>query len=152
MVATWQGVGFTHGVLNTDNVSVLGVTIDYGPYGFMQHYYEHYVPNTSDDAGRYAFNKQPEILVWNLEKFAEALEPILSDDEKQRIKDIKNTLANYVKNKITVTYMRKLGLSEVRDGDEKLVKDLLQMMQQTMADYTQTFRQLAESIVLLYQN
>ncbi|XP_069357014.1 protein adenylyltransferase SelO-like isoform X2 [Maniola hyperantus] len=60
MVATWQGVGFTHGVLNTDNISVLGDTIDYGPYGFMDHYYEHYVPNSSDDMGRYAFNKQPE--------------------------------------------------------------------------------------------
>ncbi|XP_013146983.1 PREDICTED: UPF0061 protein Pfl01_0444-like [Papilio polytes] len=144
MVATWQGVGFTHGVLNTDNVSVLGLTIDYGPYGFMQHYYRHYVPNTSDDAGRYAFNKQPEILVWNLEKFAEALDPILTDDQKQKIKDIHKTLGGYVKNKIAQTYVTKLGLSELQEGDEKLVEDLLQMMQQTMADYTQTFRQMAE--------
>lgn len=55
------GLGFTHGVLNTDNISLLGVTIDYGPYGFIDHYYHHYVPNTSDDLGRYAFNKQPEV-------------------------------------------------------------------------------------------
>ncbi|KPJ11664.1 UPF0061 protein [Papilio machaon] len=61
MVASWQGVGFTHGVLNTDNVSVLGLTIDYGPYGFMQHYYEHYVPNTSDDAGRKGESWQPQL-------------------------------------------------------------------------------------------
>lgn len=55
------GVGFTHGVLNTDNISILGLTIDYGPYGFIDHYYEHYVPNSSDDMGRYAFNKQPQV-------------------------------------------------------------------------------------------
>ncbi|CAG5047236.1 unnamed protein product [Parnassius apollo] len=144
MVATWQGLGFTHGVLNTDNISVLGLTIDYGPFGFVQHYYEHYVPNTSDDAGRYAFNKQPGIILWNLEKFAEALAPILTDDQKKKINDIRAPLEAYVREKITQTYLNKLGLEQCRDGDAALVKELLQLMQQTMADFTSTFRQLAE--------
>ncbi|KAJ8711252.1 hypothetical protein PYW07_008494 [Mythimna separata] len=144
MVATWQGVGFTHGVLNTDNVSLLGLTIDYGPYGFIDHYYHHYVPNTSDDIGRYAFNRQPEILVWNLNKLAEAMEPILSEQQKQEIKDIQATLEDYVKTKVLKTYLLKLGLKEIKDGDEKFVEDLLEMMQLKMADFTATFRQLAE--------
>lgn len=144
MVATWQGLGFTHGVLNTDNVSLLGLTIDYGPYGFIDHYYQHYVPNTSDDMGRYAFIRQPEILVWNLGKLAEALEPILSEQQKQEVKDIQATLENYVKTKVLKTYLLKLGLKETKDGDEKFVEDLLGMMQLKMADFTATFRQLAE--------
>ncbi|KAI8441829.1 hypothetical protein MSG28_005515 [Choristoneura fumiferana] len=145
MVATWQGVGFTHGVLNTDNVSVLGVTIDYGPYGFIDHYYESYVPNTSDDMGRYAFNRQPQILLWNLEKFALALEPILSADQKDKIKEVRSTLEEYVTKKVLETYLLKLGLKEIQDGDASLVEDLLRLMQDTMADFTCTFRQLAES-------
>uniref|UniRef100_A0A2A4K2D8 Selenoprotein O n=1 Tax=Heliothis virescens TaxID=7102 RepID=A0A2A4K2D8_HELVI len=144
MVATWQGVGFTHGVLNTDNVSLLGLTIDYGPYGFIDHFYEHYVPNTSDDLGRYAYNKQPEILLWNLGKLAEAMETILSDVQKQEIKDIQATLEDYVKTKVLKTYLLKLGLKEIRDGDGKLVEDLFTVMQLKMADFTATFRQLAE--------
>lgn len=144
MVATWQGYGFVHGVLNTDNVSLLGVTIDYGPYGFMDHYYHHYVANTSDDMGRYAFNKQPEILVWNLEKFAESLEPILSEEQKEKINNIKGTLSEYVKRKVLQTHLSKLGLKEIKDGDEKLVQELFEVMQLKMADFTATFRQLAE--------
>ncbi|CAB3246115.1 unnamed protein product [Arctia plantaginis] len=144
MVATWQGLGFTHGVLNTDNISLLGVTIDYGPYGFLDHYYHHYVPNTSDDLGRYAFNKQPEILLWNLEKFAEALEPILSEDQKEKIKYVRSTLDEYVKRKVLQTHLLKLGFEEIKDGDEKLVEDLFQVMQLKMADFTGTFRQLTE--------
>ncbi|XP_022831668.1 uncharacterized protein LOC111360079 [Spodoptera litura] len=144
MVATWQGLGFTHGVLNTDNVSLLGVTIDYGPYGFIDHYYHHYVPNTSDDMGRYAFNKQPGILLWNLEKLAEAMEPILTAEQKQEIDRVEATLESYVKTKVLKTYLHKLGLEEVKDGDQKLVDDLLEVMQLKMADFTATFRQLAE--------
>ncbi|KAF9796651.1 hypothetical protein SFRURICE_012744 [Spodoptera frugiperda] len=127
MVATWQGV-----------------TIDYGPYGFIDHYYHHFVPNTSDDMGRYAFNKQPEILLWNLEKLAEAMEPILSAEQKQEIDRVEATLEKYVKTKVLKTYLHKLGLEEIQDGDQKLVDDLLEVMQLKMADFTATFRQLAE--------
>ncbi|OWR55093.1 hypothetical protein KGM_207108 [Danaus plexippus plexippus] len=144
MVATWQGLGFTHGVLNTDNISILGLTIDYGPFGFIEHYYENYVPNSSDDMGRYAFNKQPEILLWNLGKLAEALQLILCDESKKKIKDVIDTLELYVKDKILHTYILKLGLTEVRKGDDKLVKDFLEMMQQTSSDFTGSFRQISE--------
>ncbi|XP_075983650.1 protein nucleotidyltransferase YdiU-like [Anticarsia gemmatalis] len=144
MVATWQGFGFTHGVLNTDNVSLLGLTIDYGPYGFIEHFYQNYVPNSSDDMGRYAFNKQPEILLWNLEKLAEALEPILSEDQKEKIKDIRATLSEYVQRNVLKTHLLKLGLKEMKDGDDKLVQELFEVMQLKMGDFTATFRQLAE--------
>lgn len=143
MVATWQGFGFTHGVINTDNVSVLGLTIDYGPYGFIDHYYRHYVPNTSDDMGRYAFNRQPDIILWNLNKFSEALQPILSEDQRQKIEEIKDTLKEYVTKKILQTYLLKLGLKESHEGDDKLVDDFLLIMEQTMADFTASFRQLS---------
>ncbi|XP_023938029.1 protein adenylyltransferase SelO [Bicyclus anynana] len=152
MVATWQGLGFTHGVLNTDNISILGVTIDYGPYGFVEHYSEHYVPNSSDDMGRYAFNKQPDILLWNLEKFAEALQPILSELDKVKIKAILDSLDEYVDNKIVTTYITKLGLEQIQDGDELLVKELLDMMESTSSDFTCTFRQLAEVDIEELQN
>ncbi|KAI5634205.1 hypothetical protein NE865_13075 [Phthorimaea operculella] len=144
MVATWQGYGFTHGVLNTDNVSVLGVTIDYGPYGFIDHYYEHYVPNTSDDAGRYAYNRQPTVMLWNLGKFAEALEPLLTDEQKEKIKAVMNTLEEYVMKKVLSTYLLKLGLTDYVDGDAMLCRELFEVMQLTMADFTCTFRQLGE--------
>ncbi|CAH0758459.1 unnamed protein product [Diatraea saccharalis] len=144
MVATWQGYGFTHGVLNTDNVSILGLTIDYGPFGFIDYYNQHYVPNTSDDMGRYAYYKQPDIILWNLEKFAAAMEPILSEDEKQKIAEFRSTLSEYSKKIILKTFLLKLGLQEIQDGDDSLVQDLLQIMQQTMADFTCTFRQLGE--------
>ncbi|KAL4710080.1 hypothetical protein ACJJTC_016482 [Scirpophaga incertulas] len=103
MVSTWQGFGFTHGVLNTDNVSVLGLTIDYGPYGFMDRYNRRHVPNTSDDLGRYAHNQQPKIMLWNLEKFAEALEPILTENQRQQIADLRTTLEEYTNKKNSVS-------------------------------------------------
>ncbi|XP_041971698.1 protein adenylyltransferase SelO-like isoform X2 [Aricia agestis] len=144
MVATWQGVGFTHGVLNTDNISVLGLTIDYGPYGFLDHYYGSYVPNSSDDMARYAFDKQPQIVIWNLQKFAEALAPILTDEQTESIKEIIAGLEDYVGDKILHTYLRKLGLTDTRAGDVKLVGELMIMMQQTTSDFTATFRQMGE--------
>ncbi|GBP89729.1 UPF0061 protein xcc-b100_1894 [Eumeta japonica] len=144
MVATWQGFGFTHGVLNTDNISLLGLTIDYGPYGFIDHYYQFYVPNTSDDGGRYAFNKQPTILIWNLEKMYKAMAPILTDAQKQQIEEFLPTLNDYVERKVLETYLRKLGLHQCQDGDEKFVHAFLELMQQKMADFTATFKQLGE--------
>ncbi|XP_038215311.1 protein adenylyltransferase SelO-like [Zerene cesonia] len=144
MVAAWQGIGFTHGVLNTDNISLLGLTIDYGPYGFIDHFYNHYVSNSSDDMGRYAYKMQPEIIIWNLDKFAEALVPILKVEQIQQIREIQATLDEYVESRIRETFNLKLGLETNKDGDEVLAKDLLGLMQATMADFTATFRQLSE--------
>ncbi|CAK1552374.1 unnamed protein product [Leptosia nina] len=144
MVAKWQGLGFTHGVLNTDNISLLGLTIDYGPYGFMEHYYKHYVPNSSDDMGRYAYKMQPEIVLWNLDKFAEALIPILTVEQIQEVREIQSMLAEYVENRIRNVFNLKLGLENYEVGDDLLVNELLDLMEDTMADFTATFRQLAE--------
>ncbi|XP_045521888.1 protein adenylyltransferase SelO-like [Pieris brassicae] len=144
MVATWQGMGFTHGVLNTDNISLLGVTIDYGPYGFMEHYYDHYVPNSSDDMGRYAYKMQPEILLWNLNKFVEALIPILSVEQINMVRDIEKTLESYVEERLRNVFNKKLGLETYKEGDEKIVKELFSFMEDATADFTATFRQLAE--------
>ena len=77
MVALWQSYGFCHGVLNTDNMSMLGLTIDYGPYAFLEHYDPMFICNNSDLKGRYRFEAQPEICKWNLGKLAEALDPVL---------------------------------------------------------------------------
>merc|ERR1711933_461112 len=81
LVADWQRVGFAHGVLNTDNMSILGLTIDYGPYAFMEHFNPKYICNHSDSEGRYRYEAQPEICQWNLEMLAQALNPILPISE-----------------------------------------------------------------------
>ena len=83
MVATWQCVGFCHGVLNTDNMSLLGLTIDYGPYGFMDNFDPKHICNHSDDKGRYRYEAQPEICKWNLGKLAEALDPVLPKQQSK---------------------------------------------------------------------
>jgi uncharacterized protein YdiU (UPF0061 family) len=79
LVAQWQLVGFCHGVLNTDNMSLVGVTLDYGPFGFLDRYDENHIPNSSDEHGRYAFGNQPGICRWNCAKLGEALTPVLAD-------------------------------------------------------------------------
>src|SRR6185437_2385587 len=81
LMVEWQAVGFCHGVLNTDNMSVLGLTIDYGPFGFMEKYDPKFISNHSDNTGRYSYENQPKICYWNLKKLAEALEPIVSKEE-----------------------------------------------------------------------
>ena len=87
MVALWQCYGFCHGVLNTDNMSMMGLTIDYGPYGFLEHYDPKFICNHSDDQGRYRYEAQPEICKWNLGKLAEALDPVLNLDEAKAFLD-----------------------------------------------------------------
>ena len=86
MVASWMSVGFTHGVLNTDNLSLASITIDYGPFGFLEAYDPNYIPNHSDDSGRYDYESQPEICFWNLDKLATALTPILSNTKHQQLR------------------------------------------------------------------
>ena len=82
MVAKWMSVGFTHGVLNTDNLSLASITIDYGPFGFLDAYDPNYIPNHSDDSGRYDYESQPSICLWNLGRLATALTPVISSKFK----------------------------------------------------------------------
>ena len=88
LIAKWMSVGFAHGVLNTDNMSIASVTIDYGPFGFLDEYNPRFVPNHSDDMGRYDFQNQVNIGLWNLDKLATALKPLISDDKHSQLETI----------------------------------------------------------------
>ncbi|KAF3689055.1 Selenoprotein O [Channa argus] len=142
LVAQWQCVGFCHGVLNTDNMSILGVTLDYGPYGFMDRFDPDFICNASDNSGRYSYQAQPAICRWNLVKLAEALAPELPRDRAEAVMD--EYLGLY--NKFYLDNMRKkLGLIKKEESeDEILITELLQTMHNTGADFTNTFRSLSQ--------
>lgn len=145
LIAKWQLVGFIHGVMNTDNMALSGETIDYGPCAFMDAYDPATVFSSIDVQGRYAYGNQPYIAAWNLARFAEALLPLLHDDEDQAVKLAENAISNF-----SVLYQRnwlagmraKLGIFNEEPEDESLIEDLLSMMQKHRADYTNTFRAL----------
>jgi len=141
MVAGWQSVGWCHGVLNTDNMSIVGLTIDYGPFGFMDAFNPDHICNGSDDSGRYSYKNQPEMCRWNCMKLAEAIKWALPEKIAREELPIFDTEYERV-------YMRlmrnKLGLLAVKeDSDDKLVEDLLEVMAKTGADFTNTFRCLS---------
>ncbi|KAI8465473.1 MAG: hypothetical protein J3K34DRAFT_525334 [Monoraphidium minutum] len=143
LVALWQGVGWCHGVLNTDNMSILGLTIDYGPYGFLDRYDPGHVCNGSDDTGRYDYQGQPEICRWNCEALASALGGALLPPAKARA-----GLAAFdreFESTYRATLRRKLGLLHCDEGasDDALAADLLTVMADTGADWTNTWRRLA---------
>jgi uncharacterized protein YdiU (UPF0061 family) len=146
LVAKWQAVGWAHGVLNTDNMSILGITLDYGPYGFMDDYDAGFICNHSDHNGRYAFNQQPYIGLWNLSCLAQALLPLASKEE------LKAALDSYMP-AYSVQYrslMRaKLGLQEEQAEDEALHQELLSLLQGSRVDYTRFFREMGEFSTLI---
>jgi uncharacterized protein YdiU (UPF0061 family) len=139
MVAEWQAVGFAHGVMNTDNMSILGLTIDYGPYGFMDAYDPQFICNHTDEQGRYSFVNQPVIAHWNLRALALALSSLIPTDT------LIEKLATFEEH-FGGTYhglMRaKLGLTREVEGDNQLIGGLLALMARTKADYTLSFRNL----------
>jgi serine/tyrosine/threonine adenylyltransferase len=140
LVAQWQAVGFCHGVMNTDNMSVLGLTIDYGPYGFMEGFDWGHICNHSDDGGRYAYNMQPRIAHWNLYCLAQALLPLVEVEDAEAA--LGEYEAQFEQNYIAL--MRaKLGLATERGEDAALVQDALKLLHQSRADYTSFFRRLA---------
>lgn len=147
LMAQWQLVGFAHGVMNTDNMSVLGLTLDYGPFGFVEAYDAGFVCNHSDFHGRYAFDRQPSIGLWNLTCLAQALLPLLdSDDGEAAAAEAKAILAGY-EVEFHARYLdgmrKKLGLAEPHGDDGELATGLLDLMQSSGVDYTNTFRGLA---------
>eukprot|EP00611_Tribonema_gayanum_P000294 TRINITY_DN10208_c0_g1_i2.p1 TRINITY_DN10208_c0_g1~~TRINITY_DN10208_c0_g1_i2.p1 ORF type:complete len:671 (-),score=211.36 TRINITY_DN10208_c0_g1_i2:201-2189(-) len=141
LAAAWQCVGFTHGVLNTDNMSLLGLTIDYGPYGFMEHFDRDYVPNGSDGTGRYRYQDQPEICKWNLGKFLEALLHVLPRDAAESALD---TYDDIYERAYASRMRAKLGLTTAEPGDAALFAALFDAMAATAADFTGTFRALID--------
>ncbi|MEF3302544.1 protein adenylyltransferase SelO [Paenibacillus sp. GYB003] len=145
LIARWQLVGFIHGVMNTDNMAISGETIDYGPCAFMDTYDPATVFSSIDAQGRYAYGNQPYIAAWNLARFAEALLPLLHDDEEQAVKLAEDEIAAFTGQYQGhwLTGMRaKLGILGEEPEDESLITDLLDMMKNHRADYTNTFRAL----------
>jgi uncharacterized protein YdiU (UPF0061 family) len=146
LVARWLQIGFIHGVMNTDNTSISGETIDYGPCAFMDYYDPAAVFSSIDEQGRYAYANQPRIALWNLTRLAECLLPLFSDDKDKAIEEAQSVLAEFP-GKFTAAYQsglrQKIGLFTARDGDEALVQDLLDAMAKNNADFTLTFRRLS---------
>lgn len=145
LVAKWQLVGFIHGVMNTDNMTISGETIDYGPCAFMDRYDPKTVFSSIDVRGRYAYRNQPHFAGWNLARFAEALIPILHDDEAEAVNIAQQAISTFIpsfQRHMMAGYRSKLGLFSAEDSDEALINDLLHVMETYRADYTNTFRAL----------
>jgi uncharacterized protein YdiU (UPF0061 family) len=148
LIAQWLHIGFIHGVMNTDNMSVAGETIDYGPCAFMDEYHPEAVFSSIDHYGRYAYNHQPNIALWNLTRLAECLVPLLSDDADTAIADANEALGEFTRvfDRAYEAGMRhKLGLATEQEGDAQLARALLDTMAAQRADFTNTFRRLCDA-------
>ncbi|MEN9827285.1 MAG: hypothetical protein RI953_3030 [Pseudomonadota bacterium] len=145
LVARWMHVGFIHGVMNTDNMSICGETIDYGPCAFMDTYNPATVFSSIDREGRYAYANQPRIALWNLERFAETLVPFLDDAEDKAVELAQNALEGFADqyNDAWLNGMRsKLGLFDSEEEDSILVTEFLGLLYKNKSDYTNSFRAL----------
>jgi uncharacterized protein YdiU (UPF0061 family) len=150
LVAQWLLVGFIHGVMNTDNTSVSGETIDYGPCAFMDAYHPGKVFSSIDRQGRYAYANQPAIAHWNLVRLAETLLPLFAENEKQAIAEAEDALSAFsplFERALHAGFRRKLGLFTEREEDALLSRELLDAMAASEADFTLTFRRLADAAV-----
>lgn len=142
LMAHWMRVGFVHGVMNTDNMSILGLTIDYGPYGWLENFDPEWTPNTTDANGRrYAYGKQPQIAQWNLSRLAGSIAPLLPDHE------VLHAGLNRYGDLFNATHRKmnaaKLGFSHANESDSVLVQDLFRLMHKMQIDMTLFFRKLA---------
>jgi uncharacterized protein YdiU (UPF0061 family) len=148
LIARWQAVGFCHGVMNTDNMSALGLTIDYGPYGFMDAYEPGWICNHTDHIGRYAYDQQPDVGLWNLSRFVQAILPLLADEPDPAV-EIGQSLLEAYRPRFVTAYMAqfraKLGLSSRQEQDGELLDDLLALMARDKADFTRSFRSLSDT-------
>jgi uncharacterized protein YdiU (UPF0061 family) len=149
LVAQWMGVGFIHGVMNTDNMTVSGETIDYGPCAFVDTYDPMTVFSSIDQTGRYAYANQPRIAQWNLARLAETLLGFFDADQDKALAEAQaaiNGFAATFEAAYTDVMRAKLGLSTAADGDLGLAQDLLGLMAEGKADFTLAFRRLGEAI------
>jgi serine/tyrosine/threonine adenylyltransferase len=142
LVAAWQSVGFCHGVLNTDNMSILGLTLDYGPFGFLDAYAPGHICNHSDTQGRYAFHRQPQIAFWNLHALAQSMLALLPD--RDAALQAVQTYADVFPVAYQRRFRNKLGLQQAHTNDPALLDGLLTLMAANNMDFTQTFRALAQ--------
>jgi len=144
LLAQWQAVGFCHGVMNTDNMSILGLTIDYGPFQFMDAFNPAHVCNHSDHGGRYAYHRQPNIAYWNLFCLGQALLPLM--DEQQQALDALEPYKALFPAALTRRMGAKLGLQATAEGDAELVEALMQLMARDAVDFTICFRRLCDAV------
>jgi uncharacterized protein YdiU (UPF0061 family) len=147
LVAQWMGLGFIHGVMNTDNTTISGETIDYGPCAFMDGYHPATVYSSIDQGGRYAYGRQPEILAWNLAQFATTLLPLIDADPEQAVaqaQEAMNTYPEHAQAAWVDVFRAKLGLTRQEPEDAELVIALLEAMGAQRADFTNVFRGLAD--------
>ena len=144
LIVHWMRVGFVHGVMNTDNMSIAGLTIDYGPYGWLENYDPEWTPNTTDAQGkRYRFGQQAQIAQWNLFKLASAIYPLIGQAEP--LQEILNNYAEFYNSSWQQMMAKKLGLNEFEDEtDEALIMDLLNILKLVETDMTIFFRKLAD--------
>ncbi len=142
LMAAWQDVGFCHGVMNTDNFSILGFTLDYGPFGFLEDTRLDHVCNHSDHEGRYAYHRQPDVGVWNMERFLACFRDLVPVETLTRILD---SYFHDFKAETDHRIRRKLGFSTSRDTDAGLFLDLLRILHDQRIDYTWFFRELAQA-------
>ena len=149
-VALWQALGFTHGVMNTDNMSIIGDTIDYGPFGFVETYDPHFVPNTSDKFGRYAFSEQPRMAAWNLQRFSDSIALHVGETEAhecgwKRLEGIESQFFARFRHFYDRQMRMKLGLIAAPENDFIRIRDqILELMDFSAVDFTVTFRALSD--------
>lgn len=141
LIAQWQAVGFAHGVMNTDNMSIIGLTIDYGPFGFLDEFDPEFICNHSDYSGRYAFDQQPSIALWNLSRFAQTLVGLIEPEEAMaQLDEFQRIFVD--------EYFRlmrgKTGLEKEELEDAQIISAMLEILQANNVDYTQFFRRLGE--------
>jgi uncharacterized protein YdiU (UPF0061 family) len=149
LVVDWMKVGFIHGVMNTDNTSLSGETIDYGPCAMMGIYDPRTVYSSIDTMGRYAFGNQPEILQWNIARFAECLLPLINGDNNKAVDQVGSVIAEFP-GRFEKEYMKmmgkKLGLTSFKQEDKKLIVSILNRLMDRRLDYTITFDLLTKSL------
>jgi len=144
LIAKWQALGFCHGVMNTDNMSIIGDTIDYGPFGFLEEYNPAHICNHSDTTGRYSFEKQPSIGLWNLNALASVLTTLISKENLIRALELYEPT---LKQHYYSLMMQKLGIKNESHNDRQLVAGWLQLLQKNNLDYTNSFRDLSSKTI-----
>jgi uncharacterized protein YdiU (UPF0061 family) len=148
LVAKWLGIGFIHGVMNTDNMSIAGETIDYGPCAFMDDFHPGRVYSSIDHRGRYAYGNQPRIAQWNIARLAESLLPLLDPDANKAVEVAQEAIGGFgpcFEQAYLAGFRAKLGLLEPQADDARLIEGILQLMSEVGADFTNTFRYLCDA-------
>ena len=149
LIAKWMQVGFIHGVMNTDNMSVSGETIDYGPCAFMDGFDPNKTFSSIDQGGRYAWSNQPKIAQWNLTQFANTLIPLIDADQDKAVmaaQDVLDEFSDMFAQKYTAAFSRKIGLLTAQSGDDVLIADLLTLLGAEAVDFTLFFRNLTDFV------